>query len=103
MDKQYKIVYLDVEDIADAINIIRKERSDENGNELWFPMMLQYLESSPHGKLHALTGLEGLIAHLERRKALELQILDEVFPDNSVVLKAKSDSVNSFICLHLRR
>ena len=101
--KQYEIIYLALDDIPGAIDVIRKERSDDTGNELWFPMMLQYLESSPHGKLHALTGLEGLIAHLERRKALELQILDEVFPDNSVVLKAKSDSVNSFICLHLRR
>lgn len=90
--KQYKIIYLNVEDIPNAIDVIRKERLDDKGNELWFPMMLQYLENSPHGKSHALTGLEGLIAHLERRKALEFRILDEVFPENHVVLKAKSNS-----------
>ncbi len=89
MDKQYKIVYLDVEDIADAINIIRKERSDENGNELWFPLMMQYLESSPYGKAHHLADFDGLIAHLERRKRLEHWIIEEFFSENSVILRAK--------------
>lgn len=89
VDKQYKIIYLDVEDIRDAINIIRKERSDERGNELWFPLMMQYLESSPYSKVHHLTNFNGLIAHLERRKALERWILEELFRENSVILRAK--------------
>ncbi len=87
--KPYKIIYLDVEDIRGGINVIRKERSDDNGNELWFPLMLRYLEESPYGKEHMLTGMDGLIAHLERRKALELQIIGEIFKENSVVIKAK--------------
>lgn len=97
--KEFEIIYLDVEDIPGAIDVIRKERSDDKGNELWFPIMLQYLENSPHGKSHALTGLEGLLAHLAKRKALELRILDEVFQENSVVLKAKSDSVKGMLFL----
>lgn len=87
--KPYRIIYLDVEDIRGAIDVIRKERSDDNGNELWFPLMLRYLEESPLGKGHMLTGLEGLIAHLERRKALELRIIGEIFKEESVVIKAK--------------
>ena len=61
IDKQYKIIYLDVEDIADAIHVIRKERSDANGNEMWFPLMIQYLASSPYGKEHHLTNFDGKI------------------------------------------
>lgn len=87
--KPYRIIYLDVEDIRSAIDVIRKERSDDNGNELWFPLMIRYLEVSPYGKEHMLSGLEGLIAHLERRKALELRIIGEIFKENSVVVKAK--------------
>ena len=88
-DKPYKIIYLDVDDIPAAIDIIRKERSDDNGNELWFPLMIAYIEESPYGKEHALTGLEGLLGHLERRKALEHRIMEEVFKEEAVVVKAK--------------
>lgn len=87
--KIYKIIYLDVDDIPGAIDVIRKERSDDQGNELWFPMMVRYLEESPLGKVRALKGLEGLLAHLEKRKALEHRIIDEVFRENVIVLKAK--------------
>ena len=88
-DKPYRIVYLDVEDIPAAIDTIRKERSDDEGNELWFPMMVRYLEESPYGKAHGLTGLDGLLGHLEKRKALEHRIMERIFGENAVVLRAK--------------
>lgn len=55
-DRKYRIIYLDVEDIASAIDVIRKERSDDQGNELWFPLMIRYLEESPCGKAYGLRG-----------------------------------------------
>ena len=95
IDKQYKIIYLDVEDIADAIHVIRKKRSDANGNEMWFPLMIQYLASSPYGKEHHLTNFDGLITHLAQRKALEHRIIKEIFWENSVILKAKNYSMDA--------
>lgn len=89
-DKPYKIVYLDVDDIPGAVDVIRKERSDENGNEAWFPLMLRYLEESPLGKEHKLAGLEGLLMHLKKRRALEHRIIEEIFRENSLVVKAKN-------------
>lgn len=94
-DKPYRIVYLDVEDIPAAIDIIRKERSDDAGNELWFPLMVWYLEESPYGKAHGLTGLDGLLGHLEKRRALERRIMGEVFGENAVVVRAKEYSINN--------
>lgn len=88
--KPYRIVYLDVDDIAGTIDVIRKERSDENGNEMWFPMMLEYLRVSPYGKAHQLTCLDDLVAHLAHRKALEHRILRELFAENSIILKSKN-------------
>lgn len=96
-DKPYRIVYLDVEDIPAAIDIIRKERSDDAGNELWFPMMVWYLEESPYGKAHGLTGLEGLLGHLEKRKALEHRIMGEVFRENAVVVRAKGYEIGEIL------
>ena len=97
--KTYRIIYLDVEDIQGAIDVIRKERSDDNGNELWFPLMIRYLEESPYGKEHMLTGMDGLIAHLERRKALELRIIEEIFKEESVAVKAKKYSMEDVAAL----
>jgi len=88
--RPYRILYLDVEDIAGAIGVIRKERSDDAGNELWFPMMLRYLEESPHGKVCGLSGLAGLLAHLEHRRNLERRIIDEIFREQTVMLRAKA-------------
>ncbi|MDE5867303.1 MAG: hypothetical protein K2H31_12020, partial [Lachnospiraceae bacterium] len=76
-----------------------KERSDDNGNELWFPLMIRYLEESPYGKEHMLPGLEELIAHLERRKALELRIIGEIFKEKSVVVKAKGYTMEDVAAL----
>lgn len=88
-EKTYKIIYLDVEDILGSIEVIRKERSDDKGNELWFPLMIQYLEMSPYGKRHLLCGMEGLLAHLERRRKLEHLVINEIFEDKAVVVKSK--------------
>lgn len=87
--KPYKIIYLDVDDIAEGIRIIRKERCDDTGNEMWFPLMIKYLEESPFGKEHALAGMEGLLLYLNRRKAIEHRIIGEIFRDNTVMIKAK--------------
>ncbi|MDE7327349.1 MAG: deoxynucleoside kinase [Lachnospiraceae bacterium] len=88
--KPYKIIYLDVKDIAAGIDCIRKERVDGKGNELWFPMMVRYLEESPCGKEHTLVGLDGLLSHLGKRRALEHRIMEEVFGKNAVILKSKA-------------
>lgn len=88
-EKSYQIVYLDVTDIPGTIDVIRKERSDDAGNELWFPLMLRYLEKSPYGKRHMLTGMEGLVKHLVRRRDLEHRILAEIFRENAMIVKAK--------------
>lgn len=89
-DKPYKIIYLDMDNISKEIDIIRKERSDDEGNELWFPLMIRYVEESPYGREHSLTGFEGLLKHLERRRTLEHRIIAEIFKDRTVVVKAKN-------------
>ena len=88
-DRPFKIVYLNVEDIPGTIGAIRKERADDAGNELWFPLMLRYLEESPCGKRYALAGLAGLVRHLEKRRTLERRIINEIFRENAIIVKAR--------------
>ena len=96
-DREFRILYLDVEWVAGALEIIRKERVDADGNEMWYPLMLGFLENCPHGKRKGLKGFDGLVSHLEHRKALELRILREVFPKQAVILKAKEYELTSII------
>lgn len=41
---------LQSDDISSNIDIIRKERSDDKGNEMWFPLMMGYFDNSPYAK-----------------------------------------------------
>lgn len=88
--RAYRIIYLDVEDISETIDRVRKERIDEKGKESWFSAMVRYVEDSPYGKMEGSVGSRGLIEHLEKRRRLEHQIIEEIFPENSVKIKAKS-------------
>lgn len=87
--KDFWLLYLDSEKIRENILQIKKERSDENGNEMWYPLMLNYLKESPYGKAHNYQGLDDMIGHFERRRVLELRIIREVLGDSVTVLKAK--------------
>ena len=87
--KGFQMLYLQSGNIRDNILQIKKERSDENGVELWYPLMLRYLQESPYGKEHGFEGLDDMIAHFERRCALEEKIIREVLKEDCTVLRAK--------------
>ncbi len=87
--KEYCIVLLQAEDVRDNLAVIRKERSDEQGNELWFPMMMQYFNECPYAKARGLEGEEALIRHFIHRQELEMRLCKEVFADRYRVLKSK--------------
>ena len=87
--KGFQILYLQSENIRENILQIKKERCDEKGVELWYPLMLRYLQESPYGKVHGFEGFEDVIEHFERRAAIEERIIREVLKEDCTVLKAK--------------
>ena len=88
--KEYRIVYLKAKDIRGNLETIRKERSDEQGNELWFPMMTGFFNGCPYARSRGLEGEDDLICHFIHRQDLELRICKEVFPDRSIILESKN-------------
>lgn len=74
-----------------------KERSDEAGNEMWFPVMIKYLEGAPFFKAHGYIGMEGLVKHLEHRVDLERRILREVFEGYYEIIERKIGLENTNI------
>ena len=88
--KDIKLFYLKTEDIAGNIGVIRKERSDDKGNELWFPLMINYFNDSPYAKKFGLSGEEALLNHLKHRQELELRICEEIFGNRCTILRSKA-------------
>ena len=95
-DKDFRILYLKTENIAESIGVIRKERSDEHGNEMWFPLMTQYFDESPYSKSNGVSGVEELFKHFAHRQELELRICREIFGDKVTVLESKGYSDDEF-------
>ena len=90
IDKEkFMLLYLMNDNLEESINIIKKERSDEEGNELWYDMMLGYLADSPYGRRYGLKSFDDLVNHFKHRQELELAIIREVIGENAVVLRAK--------------
>lgn len=93
-DKEYRIVYLKSSDIPVNIGVIRKERSDDKGNEMWFPLMMGYFNESPYAVKTGLSGEAALYKHFEHRQELELRICEEIFKDRYIVLQSKDYSAD---------
>ncbi len=96
---KFMMLYLYSEDPQDNIRVIRKERSDEAGHELWYQMMLGYLTNSPYGRKKGYSTFEDLINHLKHRQELELTIIKEIIGKNAVLLPAKGYDINQVLSM----
>ena len=88
-DRNFKILYLYADDVEGNLNVIRKERSDEDGNELWFPLMMGFFDESPYAKARGVSGEKALIEHFKHRQELEVRIGKEVFAEAFCLLRSK--------------
>ena len=91
-EKDFRILYLESEDVEGNLQVIRKERSDENGVELWFPLMMQFFDNCPYSKANGKSGEQDLINHFKHRQELELKICEVLFKEKTTILHSKKYS-----------
>ena len=96
-EKNFVMVYLRSEQIEENILQIKKERADESGTELWYPLMLRYLNETPYGKKHPFEGVEDMTAHFRRRMGMELKTIEKVLKDRAIVIPAKEYRIEKLI------
>lgn len=94
-DKNFKLLYIDSDNIRENIVQIKKDRVDINGNEMWFPLMMNYLKESPYGKVHNYTDIDDMISHFERRRQIEKRIINEVIKEDCIVLQSKQYDIET--------
>lgn len=93
----FLMLYLHSDNIAENIEIIRKERCDGAGIEMWYPLMLGYLKESPYGKAHGYQDFDDMIAHFEHRQQLELRIINEIIKDRAILIPAKNYAIEDVV------
>ena len=98
--KDYHIVYLKADDVRGNLDVIRKERSDDQGNELWFPLIMGFFNECPYSKERGLSGEEDLINHFIHRQELELRICEEVFEGKYTIFTSKKYNDEDIHGLH---
>ena len=92
-EKNFVLLYLYSEQIEENILQIKAERADGNGVEMWYPLMLRYLNETPYGKKHPFAGVEDMAAHFRRRMQMEMQIIEKVIGKQAIILPAKEYDV----------
>lgn len=95
--EQFLLLYLYGEGIEESIKAIRKERCDNQGNEMWYTLMLEYLCHSPYGEKHGYGTFEDLIMHFRHRQQLELRIIREIIGKRAMVLPAKKWEIEEIL------
>ena len=101
-DKDFLMLYLHSEQIEENVLQIKKERSDNGGNEMWYPLMLRYLNDTPYGKKHPFEGVEDMAAHFRRRMNMELKVIEEVLDGKAVILTAKEYEIEEVIRKYIK-
>lgn len=87
--RDFRILYLETEDIPASIAAVKRERVDSRGEERWFAMVCEYFNASPWARANGRRDFDGFVAHLRHRQALETRICREIFPDKAILLKSK--------------
>lgn len=96
-DKDFVMVYLYSEQIEENILQIKKERADGSGNEMWYPLMLRYLNDTPYGKKHPFEGVADMAKHFRRRMEMELKVIEKVIGSQAIVVPAKEYELEELV------
>jgi hypothetical protein len=83
------MLYLYSDKVEAYLQQIKRERIDNQGNEMWYPLMLAYLIHSPYGKKHGYEGFSDLVKHFKHRQELEMRVIKEVVGEKAIILPAK--------------
>ena len=87
--EDFLLFYLYSDKVEECIKVIKEERCDDQGNEMWFSLMSEYLNDSPLGIRQGYKSFEDMIGHFRHRQMLELRIIKEIVGERGVVLPAK--------------
>ena len=90
----FLVIRLLSEDIDKSILQIKKERVNEQGEEVWYSLMMNYLIQSPYGKSHHYESFDDMLKHFNRRIAIENRISNELLHNRYIDIPNKNYDLN---------
>ncbi|BCN29094.1 P-loop NTPase family protein [Anaeromicropila herbilytica] len=86
----FLVIRLISNDIKSSIEQIKKERINEQGEEVWYHLMMDYLSKSPYGKYRNYQGFDDMVRYFERRITLEKRIASEILQNKCINIESKN-------------
>lgn len=99
MADDFLVIRLISTDIENSIKHIKEERVNEQGEEVWYHLMLNYLNQSPSGKRHNYNNIDDIINHFKRRKSIENRISNELLHKRCIDIESKNYKLEDCIAL----
>ncbi len=79
------VIYLSQPNAEETIMRVARERVSSDGDK-WIDFCISYVENTPYGKRHGLSGIDGFMHFIHVRKRLELEIMHQL-PVSHVVIE----------------
>ncbi|HKM34439.1 MAG TPA: hypothetical protein VJY54_06825 [Lachnospiraceae bacterium] len=97
----FLVIRLISTDIENCITQIKEERINEQGEEVWYHLMMNYLNQSPYGKSHNYHNFDDLLLHFNRRISIEKRISNELLHKRCIDVESKKYQLEDIINLLL--
>lgn len=95
----FLVIRLISTDIENSIKQIKEERINEQGEEIWYHLMMHYLNQSPYGKSHNYKNFDDMLKHFHRRISIEKRISNELLHKRCIDVESKNYHIEDIIDL----
>lgn len=99
ISNDFLVIRLVSTDIENSIKQIKEERINEQGEEAWYHLMMNYLNQSPYGKAHNYEDFDDIILHFNRRISIEKRISHELLHNRCIDVESKNYQLGDIIDL----
>ena len=90
------LIYLNQPNVYETIEKASELRVNEDGKKVWMEGVVTYIQESPFGLAHSLSGFEGMVTYFEYRKKIELSIISKLPIDVYIIDNQNYDWVKTW-------
>lgn len=94
---EFLVIRLVSNDIESSINQIKKERINQQGEEVWYHLMMNYLNQSPYGRHHNFADFNDMLKHFHSRISFEEKISNELLHNRCIDIESKNKRMEDII------
>jgi hypothetical protein len=95
----FLVIRLISTDIKNSIKQIKEERINDQGEEVWYDLMMNYFNQSPYGKFHNYENFDDILLHFNRRISIEKRISNELLHKRCIDVESKNYHLEDIIDL----